>query len=195
VRYRTIVADPPWPYAQGAFKKARATGRSMNRRRDSFAVQGPFVARDMPYSTMSLADICDLQVGHMADPSGCRLFLWTTNAFLAAGFEVLKAWGFTYVQTLVWHKTNPPPLPIAVAPSSAEFMLVGSLGSPARLAAWPSSVIAHGIPKAHSRKPDVFIDLIEQVSPGPYVELFARRHRLGWDVWGNESANTAQLAV
>jgi N6-adenosine-specific RNA methylase IME4 len=46
---------------------------------------------------------------------------------------------------------------------------------------------------AHSQKPEAFIDLVEQVSPGPYVELFARRHRLGWDVWGNESANTATL--
>lgn len=46
---------------------------------------------------------------------------------------------------------------------------------------------------AHSQKPEAFIDLVEQVSPPPYVELFSRRHRLGWDVWGNESANTAQL--
>ena len=45
----------------------------------------------------------------------------------------------------------------------------------------------------HSRKPEAFIDLVEQVSPPPYLELFARRHRLGWDVWGLESANTAQL--
>lgn len=47
--------------------------------------------------------------------------------------------------------------------------------------------------RAHSRKPEGAMDLIEQASPGPYVELFSRRHRLGWDVWGNESANTAEL--
>jgi hypothetical protein len=47
----------------------------------------------------------------------------------------------------------------------------------------------------HSAKPDHFYDLVEQVSSPPYVELFARRHRLGWDVWGDESANTAVLAV
>jgi len=49
--------------------------------------------------------------------------------------------------------------------------------------------------KRHSYKPDHFYDLVEQVSPGPYVDLFSRRHRLGWDVWGDESANTAQLTV
>lgn len=47
----------------------------------------------------------------------------------------------------------------------------------------------------HSAKPEAFLDLVEQVSPGPYLELFARRDRLGWDTWGNESLNTAELAA
>lgn len=37
---------------------------------------------------------------------------------------------------------------------------------------------------AHSEKPPAFLDLVERVSPGPYVELFARAPRLGWDSWG-----------
>jgi N6-adenosine-specific RNA methylase IME4 len=45
----------------------------------------------------------------------------------------------------------------------------------------------------HSQKPEAFLDLVEQVSPGPYVELFARRDRLGWDTWGNESLGTAEM--
>jgi N6-adenosine-specific RNA methylase IME4 len=48
---------------------------------------------------------------------------------------------------------------------------------------------------AHSQKPEAFLDLIERVSPGPYVELFARRDRLGWDTWGNEALGTAELAA
>lgn len=48
---------------------------------------------------------------------------------------------------------------------------------------------------AHSAKPEAFLDLVEQVSPGPYVELFARRDRLGWDTWGNESLGTAEMAA
>jgi hypothetical protein len=48
---------------------------------------------------------------------------------------------------------------------------------------------------AHSAKPEAFLDLVEQVSPGPYVELFARRDRLGWDTWGNESLGTAEMGA
>jgi N6-adenosine-specific RNA methylase IME4 len=47
----------------------------------------------------------------------------------------------------------------------------------------------------HSAKPEAFLDMVEQMSPGPYVELFARRDRLGWDTWGNESLGTAELAA
>jgi len=46
----------------------------------------------------------------------------------------------------------------------------------------------------HSAKPEAFIDLVEQVSPGPYLELFARRQRLGWDTWGNEALEHVELA-
>lgn len=47
----------------------------------------------------------------------------------------------------------------------------------------------------HSAKPEAFLDLVEALSPGPYVELFARRDRLGWDTWGNESLGTAEMAA
>jgi N6-adenosine-specific RNA methylase IME4 len=47
----------------------------------------------------------------------------------------------------------------------------------------------------HSAKPDLFMDLIEQMSPGPYLEMFARRQRLGWDTWGNESLEHVDLAA
>jgi N6-adenosine-specific RNA methylase IME4 len=39
----------------------------------------------------------------------------------------------------------------------------------------------------HSAKPEAFLDVVEQVSPGPYLELFSRRARLGWDTWGDEA--------
>jgi N6-adenosine-specific RNA methylase IME4 len=47
----------------------------------------------------------------------------------------------------------------------------------------------------HSKKPEVFMDLIERVSPQPRLELFARRQRLGWDTWGNESLNHVELTA
>lgn len=149
--------------------------------------------RDLPYEPMSLIEIAALPINTLADHDGCRLFLWTTNAYLREAFDLLAGWGFKYGQTLVWHKRGCMPWPTSVAPNSAEFILVGNVGSPGRMGQFPSAVIDHGVPKEHSRKPEVFLDWIEQVSPAPRVELFARRHRLGWDVWGNESANTATL--
>lgn len=165
-RYRTIVADPPWPYADGAFKRMAPTGYSANVRRDGArAVQGRAVKRSLPYDPMTLKEIRAVNVREMADPKGCRLFLWTTNRFVHAAFDVLDAWGFQYIQMLVWHKPNPVPFPIDVAPSSSEFILTGLTGSPGRLTVWPSSVVQQGVPKRHSQKPDVFNDLIEQCSP------------------------------
>lgn len=32
-----------------------------------------------------------------------------------------------------------------------------------------------------------FLEIVERVSPGPWLEMFARRRRVGWDVWGNEA--------
>lgn len=186
MKYRTIVADPPWPYP-GGFKHSIATGR------DHRWQPGTLERYELPYESMSLDEIKALPVGRLADPDGSRLFLWTTNAYLRDAFDVMAAWGFRYGQTLVWHKVNAAPWAKSVAPNSADFILVGAKGKPGRNGKLVSAVIAHGVPKEHSRKPEVFLDLIEQVSPGPYVELFARRHRLGWDVWGNQSANTASL--
>lgn len=186
MKYRTIVVDPPWPYP-GGFKRSLATGR------DHGVEPGPLVHRELPYEPMSLDAIRTLPIAELADRDGCRLFLWTTNAYLRDAFDIMASWGFAYGQTLVWHKLGCTPWPTSVAPNSAEFILVGNIGNPGRIGKLPSAVIAHGVPKEHSRKPELFLDLIEQVSPPPYVELFARRHRLGWDVWGNESANTARL--
>lgn len=137
---------------------------------------------------MTIEQITALPVADLADTSA-RLFLWATNRYMPTAFSVLAAWGFTYRQTLTWHKRDG--FSGSLAPN-AEFLLVGVKGTPAVLGRLPNSVITASQTKEHSRKPDVFIDYIEQVSPGPYVELFSRRHRLGWDVHGFESANTAQ---
>jgi N6-adenosine-specific RNA methylase IME4 len=181
MKYRTIVADPPWPYEDGFSTQSRTNGKW----------DAPFTRKPLPYAAMSLGDIRSLPVGTLA-AADCRLFLWTTNRHLPDAFTVLVGWGFRYRQLLVWHKRDGN-MGGSVAPTSAEFLIVATRGTPERLAKMPSAVISTAQPKRHSTKPDIWIDYIEQVSPGPYVELFSRRHRLGWDVWGNESANTATL--
>jgi N6-adenosine-specific RNA methylase IME4 len=172
--YSTILADPPWIYDEG-FATASRT--------DGFPAF-PIHSYQLPYSGMAPGNIASLPVGKLAEARGTRLFLWATNRYLPVAFWVMKAWGFQYVQTLVWSKLDCPPMSGSVAPNSAEFLLVGVIGKPARLGKGTSAVIAHSQAKVHSTKPQAFADLIEAVSPGPYVELFARQPRLGWDSWG-----------
>jgi N6-adenosine-specific RNA methylase IME4 len=165
--YRTIVADPPWPYPEGF---AGGPGH------------GKWKTVSLPYSPMALADIEALPVASLSDRD-CRLFLWATNRYLPAGLQVLARWGFAYKQTLTWSKPDSN-LGGSVAPTSAEFLLVAVKGSPPVMGRWPASVVEALHPRSHSTKPPAFLDIVERVSPGPYVELFARSPRLGWDHWG-----------
>lgn len=183
--YGTILADPPWEYAEGT-----ATAPSGERKRGLKPKK-----QALPYSSMTVEVICALPVESLA-AADARLFLWTTNHYLPDAFSVLAAWGFRYAQTLVWHKTgNPSPFGGSVAPIHAEFLLVGVRGKPEAGQRLPSSVIAAPKPtRAHSQKPDVFCDLVERAGCGPYVELFARRARFGWDYWGDQSLATAEMS-
>jgi N6-adenosine-specific RNA methylase IME4 len=177
VKYGTIVADPPWEYPEGF---ALGPGH------------GVLEVRPLPYASMSIEDICELPVPTLA-ATDCRLFLWTTNRYLDDAFVVMHAWRFKYRQTLVWHKTDAN-LPASVAPNSVEFLLVGTQGAPKRSKALRSAMISTTRSGGHSSKPDAWLDYIEQISPGPYIELFARRARFGWDYWGDESLQTAEVA-
>jgi N6-adenosine-specific RNA methylase IME4 len=189
--YRTIVADPPWEY------DGFASAWPKNQRRG-----GESVVRPLPYKAMSVDDIAALPVRSFA-ARDARMFCWTTNRYLPHSFSILKAWGAKYVQTLVWHKTNPAPFSGSVATNACEFLLVAVWGAPPRLARYPTSVVTSPRVKStfcdsrdnHSRKPDAFLDIIESVSPGPYLEMFARRQRLGWDTWGNEALEHVSMSA
>lgn len=183
-RYRTIVADPPWDYGRDNERWASITHGG----------EGPRKETAIPYKPMSFWDLLALPVYELADPD-CRLFLWTTNAHLPLAFRLMDAWDFEYRQTLVWRKTgNPSPFGGSIAPNHAEYLLIGTRGKPAVVDRVGSSVIeAPAAVFGHSVKPECFLDLAEQVSPGPYVELFARRERLGWDTWGDQSLGTATM--
>lgn len=169
MRYRTVVADPPWEYARGFSTQSQTRGKW----------KGEDVRVSLPYPSMTLEEIGSLPIDDLADRD-CRLFLWTTNRYLPDAFELIDTWGFRYRQTLVWHKKDGN-MGGSVAPCSAEFLLVAVKGNPKCVAKMPSAVIQTSAPKQHSRKPEAFLDYIEQVSPGPYVELFSRRARFGWD--------------
>lgn len=178
-RYRAIVADPPWEYEEG-FPQGPGAGA----RRKTVP---------LPYEGMPLHEIQALPVGEMAD-THAWLFLWTTNKYLPFSFPLMRAWGFAYRQTITWRKTvNPSPFVTCLAPSHSEFLLIGRRGQPGRKGAFPSSVVEAPSQTRHSAKPDLFLDLVEGAVDGPYVELFARRARFGWDYWGDQSLGTAEV--
>jgi N6-adenosine-specific RNA methylase IME4 len=193
-KYRTIVADPPWAYPEGI--ATPAVKPHIQDRQRGLRTEGRRVVF-FPYPALSVAAIAALPIRNLA-ASDCRLFLWATNKYLVDALTTVSpAWGFTFRQLLVWDKTpNFPPFVTSVAPNAAEYVVVATRGRPPRIGKWPTSVVRGRKPRAeHSRKPEVFLDLAETVSPGPYLELFARRQRLGWDTWGNEALNHVEMTA
>lgn len=184
LKYRTIVADPPWHYDSWPTSPARIPkGAKFDGRRTP-----------IKYPTMTVEEIAALPVRELADSKGCHVYLWTTNRYLRASYDVMEAWGGRPSQLLVWAKT-----PMGVGPGgdfaqNAEFVLTGRIGSLKPLQRvdsvwfnWPRTAV-------HSKKPEAFLDLVERVSPSPRLEMFARRNRLGWDTWGNQALNHVEMA-
>jgi N6-adenosine-specific RNA methylase IME4 len=191
-RYRTIVADPPWPHPDSGARTHSNAGWWKNGNHDGRQCV-------VPYARMSLDQIARLPVASLAEHDA-HLYLWTTNAFLRDGYRAVESWGFTPSTLLTWCKT-PMGLGLGGAYTiTTEFVIYARRGSLAPLRRWDSTwfnlkrYYENGSP-AHSAKPDGFLDIVEQVSPGPYLELFARRARFGWDYWGDESLGTVELGA
>lgn len=173
MRYRTIAADPPWE--QGLLTGGRIGGRP--------------VAKRLPYPTMSTEAIAALPVAEIAQ-RGCHLWLWTTNRMLRSAFMVMESWGFTYLTTVTWVKPSGFGAWFANTTQHVLFGYFDRCEFPGRRYAPTHFEAKKGI---HSAKPDAFYDLVEQVSPEPRLELFARSWRPGWDVWGNEVVSDIHL--
>jgi N6-adenosine-specific RNA methylase IME4 len=172
-RYRTIVADPPWPY---------------NNQRWGVGAVGT------EYATMTFDDICAVPVSKWADVDA-HLYLWVTNAkLLDHDYRALVSrWGFAYKTCLTWHKTACLGIGHYFR-GETEHVLFCTRG---RLPIAPQNRERNyfDAPRGrHSAKPDAFFDLVERVSPGPYLSVFERRQRLGWDTWGDEALNHVEIA-
>ena len=178
MKYATIVADPPWDHSDG-------TGTTLTT--GKWIVSG-----GLPYDVMSLEEISQLPVSDLA-AKNAHLYLWATNRYLRNAYDIAEAWGFRPVKPLVWCKK---PMGFMGAPftSSAEFVLYCRRGSLKALSRADRQwwVWSRG---EHSAKPEAFMDLVEQVSPGPYLEMFSRRARLGWDTWGDEALHGTELVA
>ena len=171
--FGTILIDPPWRFTNRTGKMA------------------PEHKRLRRYATMSFAEIADLPVGKYAK-SPSHLYLWCPNALLPQGLEIMAAWGFTYKTNIVWYKIRKDGGPDGRGVgfyfrNVTELLLFGIKGSMRTLQ--PGRTQVNLVPtrkREHSRKPEEARNIIEQCSPGPYLELFARERTPNWTQWGDE---------
>ncbi len=175
--YAAILADPPWQFQNRTGKMA------------------PEHKRLLRYPTMELKEIMELPVAKLTAAKS-HLYLWVPNALLQEGLKVMESWGFTYKTNLVWYKVRKDGGPDGRGVgfyfrNVTELILFGVRGSMRTLQPGRRMVNLMSTQKReHSRKPDEIYDIIESCSPGPYLELFARFQRPGWDQWGNEDVET-----
>jgi N6-adenosine-specific RNA methylase IME4 len=173
-KYKVILADPPWSYSNSG-----ARGAALNE-----------------YKTMSIDDICALPVSTIADDN-CVLLLWATNPLIPEALRVCKAWGFEYVTKFPWIKLHGSPqinlfgewqykpqygVGFWVRGCSEDvFICKRGNVTPPELG-WVGILSENFF---HSRKPDNIYEYAESL-PAPRLEMFARRRREGWDVFGDE---------
>lgn len=188
--FRTILADPPWNVGGDAQARSRPWCiKGGIRQRDSF----------FPYRVQSLEWVKALPVADLAEDES-HLYLWVPAKLNreGKGVEVAEAWGFRVVSEIVWFKPvfglgkfpRPQHEIILVCRRGRLPFQLNNVGSVQR---WTQP--RNGAGRVHSAKPEDCCDLIERASPGPYVELFARRMRLGWECWGDQVESTIEFGA
>jgi len=167
--YKCIVADPPWQPTM-AIINSPASGIGASK-----------ASPQRHYKTMTVEEIEKISV-----PSAdkCHLWLWVLSQHIDWGYRVSRAWGFEPLQTITWCK---PGMGVGRFQCNTEHILVCRKGTRHGNAFGMTNGTWFNWPRGkHSEKPDEFYDLVESVSPGPRIDVFARRQREGWMVWGNE---------
>lgn len=170
--FKVLAADCPW------FFKDR--------------LPGPGRGASSHYPCISVADICAFPIPPMADDS--LLFLWRVASMQQEALDVAKAWGFKPKTEIVWHKlTRTGKTHFGMGHytrASHETCLVCVRGRPKIKSRSVRSIFAAPVGR-HSEKPSAFFSLVEELSDGPYIEIFSRRHRTGWTNLGNELQESA----
>jgi N6-adenosine-specific RNA methylase IME4 len=187
--YRCIVADPPWPLKMAPTQSPGARKVSRPGKWNGGNTPRSEVVGTIPYKTMTLEEILSLKVPADRD---CHLYLWTINKFVEESYRVARFWGFRPIQLLTWCKA---PMGLGFGGAfcnTTEFVLFcrrGSLRAQRRVDTTWWRWSRHG----HSVKPDEFFEIVESVSPGPRLEMFARRRRPGWDAFGDEVEGSIEI--
>jgi N6-adenosine-specific RNA methylase IME4 len=160
--FEVVVMDPPWNYGR---EYDPDTSRVAN-----------------PYPEMPQSELLAMEPPFAAD---CALFLWTTHAFIWDAKELMTKWGFDYKATLVWDKQK-----MGMGKwlrMQCEFCLVGVKGKPT----WENTKwrdIIHEARREHSRKPEAFYEMVEEITIGRRLDYFSREQRKGWANYGNDTA-------
>jgi N6-adenosine-specific RNA methylase IME4 len=179
--YKTIYADPPWPLNGGKNGKGGWSKKA---------------SPEVHYPLMSMEEILTMPVSSLG-AEDCHLWLWVPNGMLHDGIHCMQNWGFRYVNNVAWVKQGAPGLGQYIR-NTHELCLFGVRGripyarTPEGKRIQIQSTFAAKKGR-HSAKPPIMRQLIQRVSPGPRVELFARDAAPGWDAWGNQAVNPVDL--
>ena len=165
-KYQTIIIDPPWP----------VEFMQLENRPNQVL---------MPYPTMTIEELRAWNVVKDIADENCNLFIWTTHTYLLDTFEILKEWGFKYHVTLTWDKTNGRSL--FGFNRRTEFVLFAYKGKITvnQRGTFIDTIFTEKL-REHSRKPDIFYDIVREHTPEPRIDIFSREKRDGFDQYGNE---------
>lgn len=185
--FRAVLADPPWPYED-------RKGPTMKRCR-----RWKQIGVGAHYKTLTLEQLKGMSVKQWV-AADCHLYLWTTNSFIVEAHEVARCWGFKPKTLITWGKTKlesigTPSMKTGNYFRSATEHLLFAVRGRLKLQgpACPTLFLHPRLP--HSVKPTYFYHLVEKCSPGPYLELFARRHREGWHRFGDQVDSTVEILI
>jgi N6-adenosine-specific RNA methylase IME4 len=179
-QYGCILADPPWSFKSWSGK----TGTPHRSANDHYVTTRTSTLADIPVCGVAAKD--------------CAMFMWTVDSHVDQAIELAKAWGFGFKTiAFVWAKTNANgTFRIGMgywSRKQTETCLMFTRGKPKRISKGVRQLIV-APRREHSRKPDEQYARVEALVGGPYIELFARQARPGWDCWGNETSKFAPAA-
>lgn len=198
-QYGCILVDPPW-----RFETFSAAGRGRCPDGPATRNESRQNKPERHYATMTREEILALPVAALAARDSV-LMLWAVDPLIPLALQVGAAWGFTYKTVgFYWAKTRRvtstrgkqftddpvrKAFPMGTGywtRANPETCLLFTKGRPKRVSAGEAKLIVSPR-REHSRKPDEQYERIERLVAGPYLELFARQSRPGWDSWGNET--------
>lgn len=169
--YGVIHIDIPWSY-------------------EMYSAKGHEKSPHAHYDCMSMEELRAFPVGHLAKPD-CVMVMWGVFPMMPQAIELMAQYGFQYKTGGAWAKQSPTGNKWAfgtgyIFRGAAEFYIVGTVGEP-RIKSKSIRNLIVAPRREHSRKPEQIYADIEALWDGPYLDIFGRAQRPGWDVWGNQT--------